>query len=371
MLLIDFESLELILFWDAIRTARAREPTGSPDTLASVDHPYNGRFSSMANSQNGARAITDHIFTNLLASAYSLQQRQDRLKSRVSASKSNELMSAVLETQGLVWHHSVHPETAMQLIASRSQKLCGAAGAAIGLVDGESLEYKVAIGIAVTMLDFKILADSSFSFQQLRSQPVIESSTWQDKALGTRLMANSILSVPIHRKGELAGCIQLFSRVGQFGEESVYTCELMSSILTQLIEETEFCGNGHKEDVINLRSPDPEHKSLAEPCQDRLNLGSPQLLQQSQHSSDLLFGSTNRNISIDQALSANGNDMDPHGEIGPPARNLASRAKTMFYPVVVLLFVATANIFAWGHGWPLEVATIIILIFTAVELTKR
>jgi hypothetical protein len=82
----------------------------------------------MSNSQNGARAVTDHIFTNLLASAYSLQQRQDRLKSRVPASKSNELMSAVLETQGLVWHHSVHPDTAMQLIASRSQKLCGAAG---------------------------------------------------------------------------------------------------------------------------------------------------------------------------------------------------------------------------------------------------
>jgi len=343
-----------------------------------VDHPHKGRFSSMANSQNGARAVTDHIFTNLLASAYSLQQRQDRLKSRVPASKSNELMSAVLETQGLVWHHSVHPETAMQLIASRSQKLCGAGGAAIALVDGESLEYKVAIGIAARMLGSKILADSSFSFQQLRSQPVIESSTWRDKALGTRLMANSILSVPIHRKGNLAGCIQLFSRVGQFGEEAVYTCELMSSILTQLIEETEFGGNGDKEDAVNLRSPDTEPKLLADSCKDRLDLENPNVsthneLQQSQHSRNSLVGSVNRNTSVGPALSAsaNGNDIDHHGELGVPTRNLQSRAKTMIYPVMILLFVAMANIRGSGRGWRLELASIIVVVFTAVELSKR
>jgi len=332
----------------------------------------------MPNSQNGARAVTDNIFTNLLASAYSLQQRQDRLKSRVSASKSNELMSAVLETQGLVWHHSVHPETAMHLIASRSQKLCGAAGAAIGLIDGENLEYKVAIGIAATMLDSKILADSSFSFQQLRSQPVIESSTWQDKALGTRLMANSILSVPIHRKGELAGCMQLFSRVGQFGEESVYTCELMSSILTQLIEETEFGGNGHKGDAVNLRSRDTELERLADSRKGRTDLENPNVstrnqLEQSQHSRTPLAASSNRNTSVGPALgaSANGNDIDHHGELGVPPPNLQTRAKMMIYPIMILLFVAMANIRSWDRSWPVELASIIVVVFTAVELSKR
>jgi hypothetical protein len=327
----------------------------------------------MANSQNGARAVTDHIFTNLLASAYSLQQRQDRLKSRVPASKSNELMSAVLETQGLVWHHSVHPDTAMQLIASRSQKLCGAAGAAIAIVDGESLEYKVAIGIAARMLGSKILADSSFSFQQLRSLPVIESSTWRDKALGTRVIANSVLSVPIHRKGKLAGCIQLFSRVGQFGEESVYTCELMSSILTQLIEETDFGGNGHREEAVHLRSPDPEHEPFADSPKERADLGKPQLLEQTQHSSDSSLGSANRNTRIGPALSANanGNEIDYHGELGVPTQNLQSRAKTMIYPVIILLFVAMANIRGWSNGWLLEIASAIVIVFTAVELHRR
>ena len=37
----------------------------------------------------------------------------------------------------------------MHLIASRTQNLSGSAGTAIALVDGEDLDYKVAIGIAV------------------------------------------------------------------------------------------------------------------------------------------------------------------------------------------------------------------------------
>src|SRR6516164_4369528 len=92
--------------------------------------------------------VNDQTFTNLLASAYSLQQRQDQLKLRVPARRSDELLSAVRDTQRLIWHQAIHPETALQLIASRSQKLCGAAGTAIAFLDGESLEYRVATGIA-------------------------------------------------------------------------------------------------------------------------------------------------------------------------------------------------------------------------------
>src|SRR5437868_14749054 len=103
--------------------------------------------------------ITDQFFTNLLASAYSLQQRQDQIKSRVTPSKFRDLVSAVLDVQGLVLHHTVHPDTAMHLIASRTQNLCGSAGTAIALVDGEDLDYKVAIGIAVGLLGANILAD--------------------------------------------------------------------------------------------------------------------------------------------------------------------------------------------------------------------
>ena len=303
----------------------------------------------MTNSQNGARAISDQVFTNLLASAYALQERQDRLKSRIPASKSHELLSAVLETQGLVWHHAVHPDTAMQLIASRSQKLCGAAGAAIALVEGENLNYRVAIGIAAGMLGSRILADSSFSFQQLRSQPVMESSTWRDRALGTRVSANSILSVPVHRKGTLGGCIQVFSRLGQFGEEAVYTCELMSSILTQLLEETEFRGKVHSDEITH---PVGAMESEVQP-----------LLPESQ---------TGQQDSGDrkQSVLHPRNGLDHNSEVGGPPAKPRSRA-AMIYPLAVLLFVTVAYLFGGDRGWTVDVATIAILAFSVAELSKR
>jgi len=191
----------------------------------------------MANPQIAGRDLSDDQFTNLLASAYSLQQRHDQIKGRVTASKFSDLVSAVLDIQKLVLHHTIHTDTAMHLIASRTQKLCGSAGTAIALVNGEDLEYKVAIGIADSLHGAKILADASSSFQQLRSEEVVESDTWRDNALHTRVLAKSTLTVPIHREGTLAGCIQLFSRLGHFDEGSIYTCELMSEVLTQVIEE--------------------------------------------------------------------------------------------------------------------------------------
>jgi hypothetical protein len=333
----------------------------------------------MSNSQNGGRAISDRIFTNLLASAYSLQQRQDRLKSRVSAAKSNELMAAVLETQGLVWHHSVHPDTAMQLIASRSQKLCGAGGAAIALLDGETLEYKVATGIAVGMLGTKILAESSPSFQQLRTQALSESNTWRDKALGTRVTANLVLSVPVRRKGMLAGCIQLFSRTGQFGDESAYVCELMAAILTQLIEETEFRGNGPSEHLTSLQSSDVDQAlviadsahTISVPAQTESFRSGRGGRSQSDNQRSRDHYSTRGDAPAGRSAAVADRNDDRNIKGDAPTSDLPSRPSKMIYPVVVLIFVAIANTLDWGRPWLLESATIIIVALTGVELIKR
>jgi hypothetical protein len=76
------------------------------------------------------------------------------------------------------------------LIAGRSQQLCGAEGSAFAVLKGEDLEYRVATGIAAGLLGHTILEDATPSFQQLKSQPLAESDTWLDKALGTRVIAN-------------------------------------------------------------------------------------------------------------------------------------------------------------------------------------
>lgn len=326
----------------------------------------------MANMQTGERGVNDFIFNNLLASAYSLQQRQDRLKSRVPASKSSELLSAVVDTQRLVWRHAIHPDTALQLIASRSQKLSGAAGTAVALLNGESLEYRVAIGIATALAGSKILADASFSFQQLRSEPVVESSTWRDKALATRLMANSVLSVPLHRNGTLAGCLQLFSRVGQFSEEAVYACELMSTVLNQLLEESDpevsdeqprAAHNVGEPSELEDRKPVCTHSSpavIVEKDEPPLSPGALAFEQQG----------LSQNPADHRAVS--GPDRMRSGNLQPqaPKAHAPPSARTIMYPMLVILFAAIANIFSRVRDWHLELATALILVFTLIELTK-
>jgi hypothetical protein len=123
----------------------------------------------------------------------------------------------------------------MYLIANRTQKLGGVAGAAICLVDRDNLDYKAATGIAASLLGLKIRTDTSVSFALMKSQ---RSAEWgaDDAVLVRRTAARSILSAPIYRNRELSGCIQLFSRVREFSPEVTHICELMSAIVSQVRE---------------------------------------------------------------------------------------------------------------------------------------
>jgi TonB family protein len=181
------------------------------------------------------RIASEHLFTYLLASAYALQQRDDRIRSMVGATKFSEIMAEVINTQSLIRNSMLDSDTAMYLVANRTQRLCGAAGAAIGLLYREELDYKAGTGIAASLLGFKIRADKSVSFGRLKSGQPVETDTRQDPDLAGRVVAKSVLSAPIYQNGELAGCIQLFSRVGEFGWGATHACELMSDVVNLLI----------------------------------------------------------------------------------------------------------------------------------------
>jgi TonB family protein len=143
-------------------------------------------------------------------------------------------MAEVINTQSLV-RNCIHHSTAMYLVANRTQRLSGAAGAAIGLLYREELDYRAGTGIAASLLGFKIRADKSVSFGSVKSGQLAETDTSQDPELAGRVVAKSVLSVPVYQNGKLAGCIQLFSRVGEFGQDATHACELMSDVVNLLI----------------------------------------------------------------------------------------------------------------------------------------
>jgi general secretion pathway protein A len=181
------------------------------------------------------RIASEYLFTYLLTCAYALQQRHDRIRSRVGATKFSEIMAEVINTQSLIRNSVLHSDTAMYLVANRTQRLCGAAGAAIGLLYREELDYRAGTGIAASLLGFKIRADKSVSFGRVKSGQAVETDTSQDPDLAGRVVAKSVLSAPVYQNGELAGCIQLFSRGGEFGWGATHACELMSDVVNLFI----------------------------------------------------------------------------------------------------------------------------------------
>jgi hypothetical protein len=359
----------------------------------------------MAGSRMSDQGISEHVLTNLLASAYALQERQDHLKTIIPNARAGDLMFSVLDTQRLICGHAIHPENAMELVASRSQKLSGAGGVAIALLNGECLEYKIAIGIATPLGGAKILADASSSFQQLRCNGTVESNSWRDKALGTRITANCVVSAPVHRHGELAGCIQLFSRVGQLGDEAIYVSELMSAFLTQLIEENtpeaplpnsnyssmqgsvlKQQGRQRREDqadglrntseaVVRDRAPVPPAPAPSSACS-----GEPSVLPEQ----NLSLTAHRFNAEADKLdnarLDSGRKDWHENGKESDTAHSLSttfesserprSFASAIAYPIGVGLFAVLANLFNRTIHWQLTAATAVIFTLTVIELRR-
>jgi len=188
-----------------------------------------------ASTNRDSLSRDDELFTKILSSAYSLQQQHDRIRLKLPAARFSIILEEVISTRSVIRNRSLDFDIAMQLIANRTEKLIGAAGAAIAVLDGEILEYRIGTGIATPLRGFKSPAQEIVSFERLKSEPLAQMDAWQEKVLGRRVAAN-VLSAPVHRNGSLAGCIQLFSRHGHFDFDGRYVCELMSSILSQVIE---------------------------------------------------------------------------------------------------------------------------------------
>ena len=177
----------------------------------------------------------DEILTKVLSAAYSLQQQHDRIQSKLPAARFSIILAEISNTQTLIREQGLDPANALRLIANRAEKLVGAAGAAIAVLQGEVLHYKAATGIAATLCGFKARAHEIISFERLRSEPLVQMDAWQEKVIGGRVGAN-VLSAPVYRQRILGGCIKLFSRHGHFNFDGGYVCELMSGIVSHVLE---------------------------------------------------------------------------------------------------------------------------------------
>lgn len=157
------------------------------------------------------------------------------IRSSVSSSRFNEILATVSDTRSL-FRQSVHLETAMQLILSRTQKVSGASGAAVCIAENGTAEYRAGTGVGINLAGLRFPETECPFFARVRAHPVVEWGDLEEPKAKQRIAGSFELRTPICCRGRLVGCLKLFSRIRQFGSETIYVCELMAVFLGQLLE---------------------------------------------------------------------------------------------------------------------------------------
>ena len=187
--------------------------------------------------------LDEESFTQLLSAAYVMQEHQRQVTSRVAPADLTQILTQIVETQNQIRSRQLPTSTALELIADRLQRLAGAAGAAVGIRQKEEVHYKAACGTAAFLAGSQMGIRMSLSAECLNSGEVLRivqarSDKTLDTILRERLHAQSVLAVPVHLEGKIAGTVELyFSEPNAFGEGDVRACELMAGLVTEVLTQ--------------------------------------------------------------------------------------------------------------------------------------
>ena len=183
------------------------------------------------------------------AAATSLQVTNEQLEARVRERTEEverihtelredfEILKKIIATQDEISAGVDHLDTQLNLLVGRSQELTKADGAAFEQLEGNTLVYRVASGIAAQQVGLRLGRTSSFSGECLRTDETLtcddaETDPRVDLAACRRVGLRSMLVMPLRAKGEgPKGVLKVLSaRPGAFGARDLRTLHLMGAL---------------------------------------------------------------------------------------------------------------------------------------------
>ncbi|HMC52572.1 MAG TPA: EAL domain-containing protein [Acidimicrobiales bacterium] len=138
---------------------------------------------------------------------------------------------------------------ALRLVVDRVREFTGAAGAAVGLLDGDAIIIRTASGSAQAHLGLRVPLEGSLSGAALRDGRVVRCDDTSrdarvDGELAWRLRARSLLVVPLYHLNRAVGTLTVLSaRARTFDDHDAQTLEVMAQAVSASL------GNGAAEDA--------------------------------------------------------------------------------------------------------------------------
>ncbi|WP_395804409.1 PAS domain S-box protein [Archangium minus] len=165
---------------------------------------------------------------------YAFMRRQSHEE---SARGEIERLAAIIQTQNDIALAGLDLDVVMRLIAERAMILCGAGGAAVGIIEGEEMFYRVCTGYSKQFEGGRIPISSTMAGSSvLRGEVMRTDDTERDPRVNVevarRNKVRSMLNVPLKRDNQTVGLLSIASQVPYaFVDSDERTLELMAGLL--------------------------------------------------------------------------------------------------------------------------------------------
>ena len=180
----------------------------------------------------------------------------------------------VTEIQRLIQTDHLKPNDALAMITGHVIEICGAAGAAVGLVNERIVTYRAVAGMRTPSVGLPIPLASTLCRPCLRDaqvfrcpdaklQPLVIKEECRSRGIG------SYIAVPVFQDAGIAGCLELYySDSGAFTDRDVHTCQLMAGIVTDVLSGAEKSsalesGGAGIPSVVSAQPSIPSQESLS------------------------------------------------------------------------------------------------------------
>jgi putative methionine-R-sulfoxide reductase with GAF domain len=151
------------------------------------------------------------------------------------------ILAEIVETQHQIQIGQLESDQAMAIVAQRIARITNARGAAIGILEGDTIRYRAGTGPPALPLGSEVPLENAFCSISVRTgqvlrNPDVSKEFLFDPELCRKREIRSLVAVPIYHDGNIVGALELyFDRVQGFAEQDIHTCQLMAGLVTEAI----------------------------------------------------------------------------------------------------------------------------------------
>jgi two-component system, NtrC family, sensor kinase len=146
-------------------------------------------------------------------------------------------LADIVQLQGELLYAGLELERVMQRICEHARSLCRADGAAVAMLEGNMLVYRVTVGSVESFRGFELPVHESLTGESMLSGEVLYSADTErdprvNRPATRRIGARSMITVPLRHGDKVVGGLNILSRRPHaFTEQELRTMELLAVML--------------------------------------------------------------------------------------------------------------------------------------------